>query len=57
MCKQLVVIQSNDPKEFEEAFNAKLRELEECEPEYEFHHGAGYYECYRRFFWLLDKSR
>lgn len=42
MCKQLVVIQSDDPKEFEKAFNAKLRELENCKPEYEFHHGAGY---------------
>lgn len=42
MCKQLVVIQSDDPLEFEKAFNAKLRELDGCEPEYEFHHGAGY---------------
>lgn len=42
MCKQLVVIQSDDPKEFEKAFNAKLRELENCKPEYEFNHGAGY---------------
>ena len=42
MCKKLVVVQSEDPKEFEKTFNAKLRELEECDPEYEFHHGAGY---------------
>lgn len=42
MCRQLVVIQSDDPLEFQEAFNSKLRELEECDPQYEFHHGAGY---------------
>lgn len=42
MCKQLVVIQSDDPLEFQNAFNSKLRELEEFDPQYEFHHGAGY---------------
>ena len=42
MCKQLVVIQADTPEEFQEAFNSKLREIEECDPKYEFHHGAGY---------------
>lgn len=42
MCKQLVVIQENDPVKFQEAFNSKLRELENCDPSYEFNHGIGY---------------
>lgn len=42
MCKQLVVIQSNDPLEFQQALNSKLRELEECDPTIEFHHGEGH---------------
>ena len=42
MCKQLVVIQSDDPLEFQRSLNSKLRELEECDPQIEFHHGVGY---------------
>lgn len=42
MLKQLVVVQSDDAAKFQEAFNAKLRELQGCDPKYEFNHGKGY---------------
>lgn len=42
MCKQLVIVKADTPEEFQEAFNSKLRELDEFDPTYEFHHGAGY---------------
>lgn len=42
MCKQLVIVKADTPEEFQKAFNSKLRELQDCDPQYEFNHGAGY---------------
>lgn len=42
MFKQLIVVQSDDANKFQEAFNTKLRELKEKDPQYEFNHGKGY---------------
>lgn len=42
MSKQLVVVQEQDPKKFQEAFNSKMSELNSLDPVYEFNHGAGY---------------
>ena len=62
MRKQLVIVRGDTPEEFQDAFNSKLRELEYCDPTYEFNHGAGYcayimYSDNQQFVGIVDPKK
>lgn len=39
---KLVVIEEETAEKFQEAFNSKLSELQDCDPTYEFNHNKGF---------------
>lgn len=42
MCKQIIIVQAETAEKFQEAFNSKLRELKNNDPQVEFNHAQGF---------------